>query len=56
MFLKILKKHGADKILFATDSPWSNAAIGIEYIRNLPIGEEEKKQILGENAMSLLKG
>lgn len=54
LFLKILKKHGADKILFATDSPWSNAKIGIEYIKNLPINEEEKKQILSENAMGLL--
>ena len=54
LFLKILKKHGANKILYATDSPWSNAAIGIEYIRNLPISEEEKKQILSKNAMGLL--
>ena len=55
LFFKILKKHGADKILFATDSPWSNVAVGIEYIRNLSISEEEKKQILGKNAMELLK-
>ena len=54
LFLKILKKHGADKILFATDSPWSNAKIGLEYIKNLPINEEEKKRILSENAMELL--
>ena len=54
LFLKILKKHGADKILFATDSPWSEAKIGIEYIKNLPINEEEKKQILSENAIKLL--
>lgn len=55
LFLKILKKHGTDKILFATDSPWSNVITGIEYIQNLPISEEDKKQILGKNAMRLLK-
>ena len=55
LFLKILKKHGADKILFATDSPWSNAAVGIEYVKNLPINGEKKKQILGKNAIELLK-
>lgn len=55
LFWKILKKHGTDRILFATDSPWSNAAVGIEYIKNLPINEEEKKQILGKNAIRLLK-
>ena len=54
MFMKILKKHDTKKILFATDSPWSNAAIGIECIRNLPINEEFKKQILSENAIGLL--
>ena len=55
LFVKILKKHGANKILFATDSPWSNAAVGIEYILNLPISDEEKEQILSKNAMGLLK-
>ena len=55
MFLKLVKKHGADKILFATDSPWSNAAKGIEYIRGLPMDEKDKKLILGENAANLLK-
>ena len=54
LFLKIIKKHGADRILFATDSPWSNAKIGIEYIKNLLINKEEKKQILSENAIRLL--
>ena len=54
LFLKIIKKHGADRILFATDSPWSNAKIGIEYIKNLSINEEKKKQILGKNAIRLL--
>ena len=54
LFFKILKKHGTDKVLFATDSPWSNAKMGIEYINKLPISEEEKKRILGENAMGLL--
>ena len=53
-FMKILKKHGSDKILFATDSPWSDAKAGVEYIQNLPISEEEKKQLLGKNAKKLL--
>lgn len=55
LFLKILEKHGSDKILFATDSPWSDAKAGIEYITNLPISEEVRIQILGENAKQLLK-
>ena len=54
MFMKIVQKHGADKILFATDSPWSNAVKGIEYIKKLSISEKEKSLILGENAARLL--
>ena len=54
MFLKTLEKHGLDKILFATDSPWSDAKSGIEYIKSLPVSEEVKEQILGGNAEKLL--
>ena len=55
MFMKIVEKHGLDKILFATDSPWSDAKAGIKYVRSLPVGEDVKEQILGGNARRLLK-
>lgn len=55
MLIKVLNKHAADKILFATDSPWSDAGAGMEYVRNLPIKEETKTRILGENAKRLLE-
>ena len=55
MFTRLIKGHGADKILFATDSPWSDADKGIAYIRELSIDEKEKSLILGENASALLK-
>lgn len=54
MFLKILEKHGCKKVLFATDSPWSDAREAVEYVRSLPILEEEKKDILYKNARKLL--
>ncbi|HBE79178.1 MAG TPA: amidohydrolase [Firmicutes bacterium] len=53
-FLRIVKNHGADKILFASDSPWSNAKTEVEHLRALPLLESEKKNILGENAKRLL--
>lgn len=53
-FLGIIKKHGSDKILFATDSPWSDQKQSIDDIMMLPISDEEKKQILGGNAVKLL--
>ena len=53
-FLRINKNHGADKILFGSDSPWSNASKEIEFLRSLPIEENEKEQILSLNAKRLL--
>lgn len=53
-FLRIVKMHGADKVLFASDSPWSNAKTEIEHLKALPIPESEKNNILYENAKRLL--
>lgn len=55
LFLRILKKHGFDKILFGTDSPWRDQKTEIENIQNLPIKEEEKEKIFFKNAEKLLK-
>lgn len=53
-FLRIVKKHGADKVLFASDSPWSNAKTEIEHLKILPISDSEKNNILYDNAKRLL--
>lgn len=53
-FLRIVKGHGAQKILFASDSPWSNAKDEIDTIRSLPLTEREIEMILGINAQMLL--
>ncbi|MDO4553398.1 MAG: amidohydrolase family protein [Bacillota bacterium] len=53
-FLRIVEGHGADRILFATDSPWSDAGAEAEQLRGLPLSEEEKEKILGGNARRLL--
>lgn len=53
-FLRIVKKHGADKILFATDSPWSHSGKEKEILMSLPLTDEEKRSISGENARRLL--
>ena len=53
-FLRILKNHGADKILFATDSPWSGQKESLEHLRALGLTKEELQQISGENAQNLL--
>ena len=53
-FMKILQKHGADKILFATDSPWSGQGESIEALRSMPISHEDLDKIQSGNAAKLL--
>jgi len=54
MFLKIWESHDKEKVLFATDSPWSDAAMAIAKVQELPISELEKENILANNAKKLL--
>lgn len=53
-FFKILKKHGSGKILFATDSPWSDMAKGIDWIKKLSLPQNVTENILSGNAKRLL--
>lgn len=53
-FVRIVKNHGVEKILFATDSPWAGQQEFISYMDHLELTEEEKQQILSENANHLL--
>ena len=54
LFLDILKKHGADKILFATDSPWSGQQESLSHLRSFNIAQGDLNKILGGNAKELL--
>ncbi len=53
-FLQILEKHGSDKLLFATDSPWSDMARGIRWIKELSLPQNVENDILFGNAKRLL--
>lgn len=52
-FARIVKKHGADKILFGTDSPWYDQKQALKDFAQVDITEEERNLILGENARRL---
>ena len=54
LFLEILKKHGSEKVLFATDSPWSDAAKAVESVRNMPLEQKVIEDILSGNAKKIL--
>ena len=49
-FMELKDIFGADHILFGSDSPWADQKESLEMIRGLPLTEEEKRLILGENA------
>ena len=53
-FTEMVLSHGADKVLFGTDSPWGDQKPQIDFIRGLSISEEDKAAILGGNAEKLL--
>ena len=53
-FLRIAEKHGADKILFGSDAPWSNAQAEIEQLKSLPLPETDIDAILSGNARRIL--
>ena len=53
-FIRIIKKHGTDKILFASDAPWSNAGNEIIKIKSLPMPKDDIAFILGLNAKRVL--
>jgi predicted TIM-barrel fold metal-dependent hydrolase len=53
-FVRITRAHGADKVLFGTDSPWSDPAGEIASLRESALTAAEKDMILGGNAARLL--
>ena len=54
-FCQLLQAFGAQRVIFGSDSPWSDQAAGVEAIRKLPLTQQEKAAILGENAGVLLQ-
>jgi predicted TIM-barrel fold metal-dependent hydrolase len=53
-FVKLVRHFGAQRVLFATDSPWQGQKETVEGIRTLNLTEEEKELIFHKNAERLL--
>lgn len=51
---RIIEQHGAEKILFATDSPWESAQDTLAYLHSLGLSSDAMEQICWRNAMRLL--
>lgn len=52
--MRIINNHGSDKILFATDSPWSGQSEFVELFNALPLSEQDRDNILYKNAAEIL--
>ncbi len=52
---RIIKAHGADRMLFGTDSPWGGQAADIAWVKGLGLKPEEEEKLLWKNAAGLLK-
>ncbi len=53
--LSLIKSHGADKVLFGTDSPWLDQKTEVENIRALGLAKAEEEAVFYNNAKRLLE-
>ena len=53
-FKRILIRHGEDRIIFATDSPWSDVGEDVSTIRSFGLEKSTEEKILCTNARGLL--
>lgn len=51
---QILEAHGADKILFGTDTPWHTAEMELRMLKTLSLSESDWERITHKNAEALL--
>jgi len=50
----LLLLHSENHILFGSDSPWGSQFADIDAIRNLRLGPDRTRKLLGGNAAMLL--
>lgn len=53
-FTAIVRRHGVHRVLFGSDSPWTDQAESINLLRASGLSEDELSAVLGENASRLL--
>lgn len=51
---RMIRGHGAERILFASDCPWSRSRDELDFLQKLGLRDDELEQILYKNAERLL--
>ncbi len=54
--LKMIRKKGADRVLWGTDTPWREVAPALAWFRNLDLDQEAREAVLGGNMSAVLGG
>lgn len=50
----MIRRHGVEKVLFGTDSPWLDQKQSVDFVRSLPLSSSELEMIFAGNALELL--
>ena len=53
-FLRIIRNHGADKILYGSDSPWKSQGEPLSDLKKLELSQQEMDLITHKNAIRIL--
>ena len=53
-FMRILDRHGKDRMLFGSDSPWSDIKGDVEIIKSFSLKKDEEERIFSRNVRELL--
>ena len=53
-FARLARAHGTERVLFGTDSPWTDQGESLRLLRETPLTEREKARILWRNGAALL--
>jgi hypothetical protein len=51
--VSIIREHGADRVLFGSDGPWTDVGREIEHLREMGLAPDELDAILFGNARGL---
>lgn len=54
-FVRLCRKHGIERILFGTDTPWYDQKFDREWIEACGLSDQEKELVFFKNAQQLLK-
>jgi len=54
LFVRMLKKHGSERVLFGSDSPWIDQQAACRWIERLPLSGNDLERIFYRNAEELL--